>query len=415
MAFRLHDQFLRGEIDNRTKGKVTGTLWFVNRPEPVLLELEGNCWRDLAGRLIRITNTKPLPGNLEGLSSRQHGRVGDMTASRKVRVPEVSIEEMMRSKGNYPWHWGNCVYLEWFSLFNGRVVLESVDYRVEVVGWPAWEMTGAEEQSQLVKNQESMVSFMDLAAEALEKGAVEIDDLIEQDAATSSVEADADAHDAKMNKFHDRVEARLHALGDSATPEDHERIMDEEMERLRLETEGPREPLTPEQEAERDAWIEEMNRICQEALDDPNPLPEPRRHPLQVRCSDLGMAIHHAIKDHQWLDESDSAEHPLRDIEFGVDIAAAKLAGALNSWGDEERWPPDPLLAGDKLVRLKKARRHLRDALAGMDAAEEQRLADADWRIRTRYEISTILKSVEQLIVEVRAICEKAEESGEEE
>jgi hypothetical protein len=43
MAFRLHDQLLRGEIDNRTRGRVTGTLWFINRPEPVTLELEGNC------------------------------------------------------------------------------------------------------------------------------------------------------------------------------------------------------------------------------------------------------------------------------------------------------------------------------------------------------------------------------------
>lgn len=410
MAFRLHDQFLRGEIDNRERGRVRGTLWFIDQTEPVILDLEGNCWRDLAGRLIRITNKKPASGDLHGLSLDQTGAVGDMTASRRVRVPEIPIEELVETKGDFPWHWDNCVYLEWFSERNGRVVLESVDFQVEVIGAAAWEMSEEEEREQLIKNQENILSFMQRMAEAFEAQKARIDEEQEKDRATSRIEAEADAYDAKMDKWHQRIEARLHELGDDVDAETYERIMEEETERLRKESGEPDpEPLTPEQEAERDAWVEEMNRIFEEAMASDEPLPEPKHHPVQVLCRDLGLAIFHAIKDNGWCGEAAPPEHPLHEVEAGVQIAAAKLAGALGSWGDEERWPPDPLFAGDKLVRLKKARRHLHDALDGMDAAEEQRLATAEWRITTRQEISGILQALEKLIEEVRAVCEEEE------
>jgi hypothetical protein len=411
MAFRLHEQLLRGEIDNRERGRVTGTLWFVDQTEPVILELEGNCWRDLAGRLIRITNKNPKPGDLDGFSHEQTGAVGDMTASRRVRIPEIPIEELLETKADFPWHWDNCVYLEWFSEHNGRVVLESVDYQVEVVGLPAWEMSEKEEKEQQIKNQENILSFMQRMAEAIEAQKARIDEELEKDRATSRIEAEADAHDAKMDKWHNRIEARLHKLGDDVDEETYERIMEEETERLRKESGEPDpEPLTPEQEAERDAWVEEMNRIFEEAMASDEPLPEPKDHPVQVLCRDLGLAIFHAIKDNGWCGEGAPPEHPLHEVEAGVHIASAKLAGALGSWGDEERWPPDPLFAGDKLVRLKKARRHLRDALDGMEAAEEQNLATPEWRITTRHEINTILQHVEKLIEEVRQVCEGSEQ-----
>ena len=42
MAWRIDENLLRGEIDNRTRGRVTGRLWFAGRPHPVELDLEGN-------------------------------------------------------------------------------------------------------------------------------------------------------------------------------------------------------------------------------------------------------------------------------------------------------------------------------------------------------------------------------------
>ena len=48
MAWRIDKAVVRGELDNRVRGRVTGRIWFVERAEPVVLELQGNCWRDLA-------------------------------------------------------------------------------------------------------------------------------------------------------------------------------------------------------------------------------------------------------------------------------------------------------------------------------------------------------------------------------
>lgn len=92
MAHRIHEHIVRGEVDNRTRGRVTGTLWLEGRAEPVSLDLQGNPWRDLAGLRLRFSNPRPKPGPPEGLQSLQKGQAGDITASRKVKVPDCSSE-----------------------------------------------------------------------------------------------------------------------------------------------------------------------------------------------------------------------------------------------------------------------------------------------------------------------------------
>src|SRR5438309_6045074 len=44
MAFRIHDSVVRGEIDNRVMGTVSGKIWVEGRAEPVVLKLKGNAW-----------------------------------------------------------------------------------------------------------------------------------------------------------------------------------------------------------------------------------------------------------------------------------------------------------------------------------------------------------------------------------
>ena len=86
MAWRIDEQVVRGEIDNRTRGKTTGRIWFVGRAEPVTLTLDGNPWRDLAGHVLRFSNPAPKPGLPEGLADEQRGSVGDITASRGLEM-----------------------------------------------------------------------------------------------------------------------------------------------------------------------------------------------------------------------------------------------------------------------------------------------------------------------------------------
>ena len=123
-------------------------------------------------------------------------------------------------------------------------------------------------------------------------------------------------------------------------------------------------------------------------------------------CFNLGIRLFHDIKNNAWVDENALQEHPLHEVEAGVQIAGAKLAGALMGTLRRGEWPPDPLFAGDTLVRLKKARGYLRDSLAGLDAADEQRLADPNWRAQTRIDINSVLAQVEQAIRDVRASLE---------
>ena len=88
---------------------------------------------DLAGRVLCFTNPQPKEGAIEGLASEQHGAVGDITASRRVRVPGCPPGEMKRLRGAgepCPWRWANALHLEWFGTRNGRVVIESSDYQL---------------------------------------------------------------------------------------------------------------------------------------------------------------------------------------------------------------------------------------------------------------------------------------------
>jgi hypothetical protein len=167
MAWRIDEFLVRGEIDNRARGRVTGRLWFAGRVEAVELDLAGNAWRDVAGRRLIFTNPQPKPGIPEGLRGEQAGVVGDITASRKVRVPEIPLDqigEYYAARKPFPWHWGNSLYLEWFSAANGRVVIESASYELTVVGEAVWEMNEDAERIQRQANGEAMVQFMERLA-----------------------------------------------------------------------------------------------------------------------------------------------------------------------------------------------------------------------------------------------------------
>ncbi len=173
MAFRIHDSVVRGEIDNRVKGIVRGKIWVEDRAEPVVLELQGNAWPDLAGCLLTFTNPQqriPHP-HLDSLNPVQRGSIGDLTASRKVRVFDVPLEkalEMIRRKAKPPEHMANSLYLEWFSEANGRVVIESADYEVTISA-PEWRMSPEEDAERAKQAAAGMDDFMRKLAGAIEQ------------------------------------------------------------------------------------------------------------------------------------------------------------------------------------------------------------------------------------------------------
>lgn len=146
MAWRIHDHVLRGEIDNRVRGRITGTIWLQGSDIPLSLALKGDCHPDVAGCVLRFENPAPIPLTSAPPAPLQKGEAGDITAARKVRVFDIPFEEayaMIKAGRKPPEHMANSLYLEWYSRLNGRVVVESADYRLEI-SEPVWRFTAEE-------------------------------------------------------------------------------------------------------------------------------------------------------------------------------------------------------------------------------------------------------------------------------
>ena len=163
MAWRIEQAVAHGEIDNTVEGRTTGRIWLVGRDEPLILSLDGDCWRDLAGTRLQFENPEPKSeDDANALDVDQAGIVGDMTASRKNKVPLVDEEEFHALYQNHqeiPYEWRNTLYLEWFSEINGRVVIESTSFQL-TISPHEWEMDEDEEDAQKLANLNSMRDFM---------------------------------------------------------------------------------------------------------------------------------------------------------------------------------------------------------------------------------------------------------------
>jgi hypothetical protein len=397
MAFRIHDSVVRGEIDNRVKGMVRGKIWVEGRSEPVVLELEGNAWPDLAGCLLTFTNPqKRIPHqHLASLHPVQRGTIGDLTASRKVRVFDIPMPEayLMCKRGEKPpEHMANSLYLEWFSEANGRVVIESTDYELTISA-PEWRMTPEEEAERAKQAAAGMDDFMRKATEAIEQ----------HQRGQKDPEAEWDEHD--YEKFLKESDARtdkymelLDKYGDS--PEAEEKIA-KEMGWLRELTEE-------EAEAERQR-IEEMNRACEEALNEPPPEPEPHRegidwvrtangdlrHPLQHRCFESALKVWHACDE---LGLAESEDEDLQQFIFEFQTTGVKLGGALSGIARGEGFS-DPAFT---VAYLKRALDHLHKAQAGLEAVATKKLLPEEMVAGARKELFEIREGILQLMDEFR-------------
>jgi len=400
MAWRIREHVLAGEIDNRFKGRVRGFLELAGTRDRITLDLQGNAHPDLAGSMIRFRNPRAREGTLEGFPLEQKGRAGDITASHRVKDLLVSTETflaMSREERETAYHWANCLYLEWYGQFSGRVVMEGIGYETEWVEGPLWKISEEDLRKQAESSESAMSEFLDTATGAL--AAHEQSETEGPDEIIPPAEAAADAEAARMDLLNDHILRRVEKEGFT----EYERIYEEEAARLREERNEPEPPpLTPEEEAARAEWIEDMNAAARETAEeiqaDAWKSEEHREHPLVLECREFALRL----RREDILPENASDEHPLWEIANGVLFASGKLAGALNGCVADEEWPPDPLTAPSVLVFLKKARLHLQNSLRGLEAAEEEKLLTLQWRSATRTRLTAILTTTEQLIREAR-------------
>ncbi len=393
MAFRIHDSVVRGEIDNRVKGTVRGHIWLEGRAEPVVLELEGNAWPDLAGCLLTFINPQPrvAHAHLDSLHPLQRGSIGDLTASRKVRVFDVPLPEALerlRRKEKPPEHMANCLYLEWFSEANGRVVVESADYELKISA-PEWRLTPEEDAERARQAAAGMTDFMGKLTEAIEQ----------QQRGQKDPEEEWDEHD--YEKFLKEADARtdkymelLDKYGDS----------DEAEEKIAKEM-GWAQELTEEEAEEDRRRIEEINAACEEALNEPPPEPEPHRegidwirtedgdlrHPLQHRCFESALRFSDQAEE---LGLDKLQDKDLDQFLFEFQTTGVKLAGALDGIARGEGFPE----AAFTVAYLKRALGHLHKSQAGLEAVAPKKLLPEAMIAAARKELFEIREGVLRLM-----------------
>ncbi len=403
MAWRIDEAVVRGELDNRERGRVVGRIWFAGREDPMMLELSGDAWRDVAGRLLRFENPTPKPMDFEGIDFNQTGSVGDITASRKVKVPEIPMDqigEYYAAKKPWPWHWGNALYLEWFSETNGRVVIESANYQLSVEGDAAWEMTEEEELAQREANGQAMAASMDFMAEAFSAAEIAAadDTPAEWSEAPPMTEAEAEVWQARQDLLIDRVMARMEREGQAA---DFDLVLREEMARLRRERGEPEPPEDWEQDK---VWADELRQL-EEAMienadldeEDESDFPD-ADHPLVERAKNMFLDLSEWSEEENWLPPGAMPEHPVAALINATMCVAPKLAGALNSG----RWPPEREFCAQKIVRLKRARGYLDDALLAAESCQEDKLIRPALLGPTVVDIIDLARDIDHLIAELR-------------
>ena len=164
MAWRIEDAVAHGEIDNTVEGRTTGRIWLAGRDEPLILSLDGDCWRDLAGTRLQFEN--PSPKSDAGRRSARHGpgrhhRRHDRLAEKQGADAWARRNSTSSIKTNQeiPYEWRNTLYLEWFSEINGRVVIESSAYKL-TISPHEWEMDEDAEDAQKLANLNAMRDFM---------------------------------------------------------------------------------------------------------------------------------------------------------------------------------------------------------------------------------------------------------------
>lgn len=397
MAWRIHDSVIRGEIDNRVKGIVRGKLWLAGRDEPVKLDLKGNACPDLAGCLLKFKNpAKTFPmGKQPKFDPLQHGKIGNLSASQKVRVFTVPDEEAfaMIDRGEKPpERMANALYLEWFSEGNGRVVIESADFELTLSA-PEWRLTPAEEKQRAQDAETGWEMFSKQLNNAVEK----------HKRGQKDPEAEWNEHD--YEKFLKESDARtdkylelLEKYGDS----------DEAEEKI-AKAMGWLHEQTPEEAEAESRRIEEINRACEEALNEPPPEPEPHRegidwirtadgdlrHPLQHRCFESAMKV---WKQADKLGPKKSEDDDLQQFIFEFQTTGAKLAGALNGIA-EDRGTAE---AAFTVACLKRALGHLHKSQAGLEAVAPKKLLPEKLVAEARQELFEIREGILKLMDEFR-------------
>ena len=293
MALRVTEEsVVRGTVDNREKGVTKVRMEFADG-FVTSLRLKGNPYRDLGGRLMTFEN----PAADRALAHQEHllavddGVTGDITASRKVRVPLIPIQDfyLARKRGETPpEEWRNSLYLEWYTRKRGRCLLEAAGFTMRIEE-AAWEMTDEEDGRAKADAATALRNFMDL----LGSQAAPVGDLGEKDRLD-------EFEWEKMFKHSDSLTDRYGELLDkfgNATGE-----IDKHMGWDKKKREDRFSEIDPPDEPQPGDWI------------------EPKDHPLELISQEL-------LEGADWLLKDDEGKQELYSAIAAVRV---KIGGAMS-------------------------------------------------------------------------------------
>lgn len=396
MAWRIAKSIVKGEIDNRVRGVVTGRIWLLGREDPILIKLSGNCWRDLAGFRFTFTNPDPQPGDRTDLQAVQEGKVGDITASRKVRdIPLEDIPKLMaepgRNKGErYPLT--HSLYVEWYSEGNGRVVVESTKFKIEL-GEQAWTLDEEGERGQRAENEKAICGWIDDVVQRMDEAAVGDPD------PAGEAPMDEFQWEKFMKESDVRTDKYSKLLDEYMDDPDRDRIIAREMGWTWVEEMLDAEDKGALKELEGEDPFGDVPDL------EPNPLTEGKdwvrnehghvEHPLCLRARKAAMDLWGHAERRGLLGED--GDKDLHDMIFQCQIAGAKLAGALNHLAYDEDND-----GGFVVAALKRALNYLHEAIAFTGKVEAKRLIEPEWMTAFHKELFEIREEVLSLMKRYR-------------
>ena len=428
MPWKIEDSVLRGEIDNRQKGRVTGRLWLRDRAEPMELDLKGNACPDLAGCRLTFENpgrTYPLPREAT-LQTCQVGTAGDLTASRKVRqrpvppveTPAPETEQPPAPRGDprrdtlfaeadleadttplpdppAPETVANGLYLEWYSETDGRVVIEATDYRLQISP-PAWRLAPDEESRRKLASASAFTAFLERLSSNIERLRHEPpEDRGWDEFDYEKLLRESDARTDKLTELYEKY----------AGQPDLERIIAREMgwtwleETLEHEADHPN-PTDLDRDPDLDPDLDPDSAELE-----PDPATEGvdwvrtgdgyTSHPLSLRVFESSLNLRRQC-DAAGRGRSEEPAVDLLISEF--QITGAKLAGALNGLA----YGRDLQDGAFVVATLKRALSHMHKAQEALAAVGARKLLPAPLCDSTRTEFFAVREEILRLMQEFR-------------
>jgi hypothetical protein len=378
MAWRIHEYVVRGTVDNRRRGKITGRIWLSGIEQPLELDLTGDCQPDLAGCLLNFENPTPVEMTTKPPVSRQRGTPGFITAARKVRVFDGGIEAAFAAlkRGEQPpEHMANSIRIEWYSAVSGEVIIESADYRLKI-SQPTWRFTEAEIAEAQRRQSENNTEF-DAAIEA--DGTLEKWDEVRYEQSLRESDALTERYGRLLDKYGDDPNAeRLIAreMGWTWLEEalSEEKTEDEDDEGVIVE------PISEDGDSGGDIDTDDL-RVS---------------HPIKIRADVALHALLDELKANGSFPNCDDED--LGNFVGGYMTVTAKLAGALGGFERDLDYE-----SGLVIAWLKRILEILNDTLAAADRVAGKPFLTAERLNHYRTELFGIREDVLALINELRA------------